>query len=406
MPHFCIKKLLKPSFLLFFPLLLSGASLDFLINNAINKHTSLQVITHKLDALSDEEALTKNFANPEISLSVSDIQLNDPTNRTLEPMQFSAINFKQKIPYFGKRDALKEKVLAKKRKLFLTLEDAKTSLRETITNKAYSIWQTQEQLRITDEYIKLTRQNIELFTSYNNTDSTSHMGIMNAELSLSQLQIKKSNLKNLLEGLYKQLNYLCETKVDTIELPTQIQKPKNTQHYLKEYQHNTQYKVKLAKLKELQADTKIKELASYIDPVVQVGYYHRQNFEDYINVGVGISLPIYGSEESKKEQSRKMALAQRSDIEDYKNRLTSKIYTLHAQLEDAYRVYTIIQKESLPQIEHMFELSSSAIVSGAELYLYVDMLERKLRLDEQSINAVASYYKTLASLDALTGDTQ
>ncbi len=406
MPRLFVKKLLQPFILLFFPLLVSGASLDSLIDNALKSHTSLEVIKHKLSAVSDEYELTKNFSNPELSLSMSDIQFNDPFDRSLEPMQFSAINLKQKIPYFGKRDALSNKVDAKKEKILYSLKDAKVKLIQAIKIKAYTLWQVEEQLRITNEYIRLTNQNIELFTAYNNTDSQSHMSIMSAELSLSQLQIKKSNLNSLKEAVLKQLSYLTAQDVTSIELSPQIEQPKNIQTYLESVEANTLYKQKQAYKKELEADVKIKKLQSYVDPVVQVGYFHRQSFEDYLNIGVGFSLPIYGSEDSKQERSRKMMLAQNSEVSDYKNLVISKIYKLYAQLQDSYRVYNIIQKESLPQIEHMFDLSSSAIKNGAELYLYIDMLERKLKLDEQSIKAVASYHKTLASLDALIGEIQ
>ncbi len=406
MPRLFVKKLLQPFILLFFPLLVSGASLDSLIDNALKSHTSLEVIKHKLSAVSDEYELTKNFSNPELSLSMSDIQFNDPLDRSLEPMQFSAINLKQKIPYFGKRDALSNKVDAKKEKIFYSLKDAKVKLIQAIKIKAYTLWQVEEQLRITNEYIRLTHQNIELFTAYNNTDSQSHMSIMSAELSLSQLQIKKSNLNSLKEALLKQLSYLTAQDVTNIELSPQIEQPKNIQTYLQSVEANTLYKQKQAYKKELEADVKIKKLQSYVDPVVQVGYFHRQSFEDYLNIGIGFSLPIYGSEDSKQERSRKMMLAQNSEVSDYKNLVISQIYKLYAQLQDSYRVYNIIQKESLPQIEHMFDLSSSAIKNGAELYLYIDMLERKLKLDEQSIKAVASYHKTLASLDALIGEIQ
>ncbi len=405
MPHL-FKKLKKLSILLFSPLFLSGASLDTLIQNALNSHSSLEVITHKLSTISEEKELAYNFENPELSLSISDIQLGDISNRSIEPMQFTSINFKQKIPYFGKRDALAKKIDAKKELIALDLSDAKVKLTQLIKITAYSIWQVEKQLGITQEYIKLTQQNIELFSAYNTTDTSAHMGIMNAELSLSQQQIKKSNLLSLKEGLYKELGYLCNAEVTSIGLDTEVQKPKSVESFIKLLEQNTRYRYNEAKSKELQADVEYKELQKYSDPVVQVGYYHRQSFEDYINVGIALSLPLYGSENAQEQIARKLLLSQKSEQTDFKELLTSKIHKLYTQLQDSYRVYNIIQKESLPQVAHMFELSGSAISSGADLFLYTSMLEKKLKLEAQSINAQANYFKTLASLDALTGATQ
>lgn len=58
----------------------------------------------------------------------------------------------------------------------------------------------------------------------------------------------------------------------------------------------------------------------------------------------------------------------------------------------------------MPQIEHLFELVDSSIKSGDTLFEYIDMLNKKLKLEEQLIQVTAEYNKTKASLDALTGE--
>ncbi|WP_373001608.1 TolC family protein [Sulfurimonas sp.] len=397
---------MKALALLLLPLLLSATSLSTLIESAKVNHTSLEVIQKRLSAIDNEYEVSRNFADPELSLSISDIQLNDPTNRSIEPMQYTALNVKQKIPYFGKRDAQSKKVDAKKQKVGFTLEEAKVKLVKSIKLTAYSIWQIEEQLKITDDYIKLTRQNIELYTAYSTSDTKAHMGIMSAELSLSQLKIKRSRLQSLLIGLYKKVSYLSAMDVKSIELSMEMRQPDELAYYLDATNESSAYKIKEALVKEADADIKVKELAKNVDPFVQVGYFYRESFEDYMNVNVGFALPIYGTQDSKEEASRKLSLATKSDVVDFKNSLDSKIIEYYAALQDSYRVYTIIEKESLPRIEHMFDLTNSSIKSGSDLFIYIELLAKKLKLDEQSIGAVASYYKATASLDALIGAQQ
>ncbi len=395
---------MKAFIVLTFPLLLWSTSLSSLIENAKATHTSLSAIEKRLSAVDNEIEVARNFADPELSLSISDIQFGDPTNRSLEPMQYTALNFKQKIPYFGKRDASSKRVEAKKQKLGFTLQEAKVKLIESIKITAYSIWQVEEQLKITDEYIKLTRQNIELYTAYTTSDTKAHMGIMSAELSLSQLKIKQSKLQGFLDGLYKRVSYLSAMDIKSVELSMEVKRPKELIYYLEATPKNSAYKVKEAIVKEAQADIKIKELASNVDPFVQVGYYYREAYEDYVSVNVGFSLPIYGTQSSNEEASRKLSLATKSEVVDFKNSLKSKIGEQYAALQDSYRVYNIIEKESLPQIEHMFDLTNTSIKSGSELFIYIDLIAKKLLLDEQSIQAVGAYYKATASLDALIGE--
>lgn len=397
---------MKAFILLFLPLLLSATSLSTLIESAKANHTSLDAIEKRLSAVDNEYEVSRNFADPELSLSVSDIQLRDASNRSIEPMQYTALNLKQKIPYFGKRDAASKKVEAKKQKISLTLEDAKVQLVKAVKLTAYSIWQIEQQLKITDDYIKLTRQNIELYTAYSTSDTKAHMGIMSAELSLSQLKIKHSKLQSQLTGLYKKLGYLSAMDVKSVELSMEMRQPDDLAYYLEATDESSAYKAKVAMVKEADADVKVKELAKNVDPFVQVGYFYREAFEDYMNVNVGFALPIYGTQDSKEEASRKLFLATKSEAADFKNSLDSQISEYYAALQDSYRVYTIIAKESMPQIEHMFDLTNTSIKSGSDLFMYIDLLAKKLLLDEQSIKAVASYYRATASLDALIGAQQ
>ena len=386
------------------PLLLFGIELSELIEYAKNKHTSLKVIEQKLSSIDNEYEISRNFDDPTLSLSMSDIQFDDPSNRSIEPMQYTAINFKQKIPYFGKLDAKSEKVSAKKELVSLTLDKIKVKLVKEIKIISYSIWQKEKELKIIDEYIKLTKQKIELYSAYGSSDSKSHMSIISAEMALSELKIRQSKLSSALVGFYKKLSYLSAIEVKTIELDMLVSKPKDINFYIETKNTNISYKIKKAILKVADKDVKIQELSSYIDPVVQVGYYHRNSYEDYANIGVSFSLPIYGTQESQTELFRKLSLAKKSEITDFDNSLDVKIVNAHAKIKSSYEIYDIIQNQSMPQIEHMFELSSSSIKSGDELYIYLSLLEKKLSLDEKNIKIIAQYHKAQATLDALIGE--
>jgi outer membrane protein TolC len=386
------------------PIFLYATSLEKLIEHAKTSHLSLEAIKHKISAFDDVYDVSRNFANPELSLSVSDVQLNDISNRSIEPMQYTSVNFKQKIPYFGKRDADSKKIEAQKAQINMSYEDAKVKLIQTIKLSAFSVWKIEEQLKIVDEYISFTKQNIDLFSAYSVNDSSAHMNIMNSELTLSQLKIKKSKLSSALVGQYKILSYLSDMNVKSVEVDMSISKPHSVDYYLDSIESNKAYKTKEAELEVANADVKVKELSSFIDPVVQVGYYRREKFEDYVSVGVGFTLPIYGSERTKEEESRKIALSKKSETDDTKNRLKSQISTTYAELENSYNIYNILHEESIPQLEHMKNLTQNSLKSGAELFIYIQILEKKLTLDEQNIDAIFSYHKNLAILQELIGE--
>ena len=389
---------------LILPVWLLAVPLDTLIQNARNNHTSLKSIEQKISMIDNEIEISQNFSDPIVSLTLSDIQSDDISDRSIERMQYTALNFAQKIPYFGKRDALSNKIKAKKEKVTLSMYEMKVKLVREIKIAAFSIWQREEELKITDEYIKLTKQNIELYSSASTSDSKSHMSIMSAEMKLSELRIKKHKLNSILLGLYKKLSYLSEMDVKSVEMDMKIFKPNDVSEYIQIKSANLSYKIKKASLNEANKDIKVKELSSYIDPVIKVGYYHRESFDDYANIGLSFSLPIYGTQDQQEEKSRKLSLAWKNEIIDFNNLLIAQIYEVHARLTNSYEAHRIIKHESMPQIQHMFELSSSSIKSGDELFLFIELLGKKLSLDEQNIGEVATYHRNLAILDALIGE--
>lgn len=386
------------------PVWLLAVPLERLIENAKSNHVSLKSIEQRVSAIDNELVISRNFSDPIVSLTLSDIQFDDISNRSIEPMQYTALNVQQKIPYFGKRDALSNKIKAKKERVTLSLDAMKVKLVREIKMTAFSIWQREEELKITDAYIKLTKQNIELYSAFTSSDSKSHMSIMSAEMALSELKIKKSRLNSILRGLYEKLAYFSQMEVLSVEMPTTVYKPKKLEFYTQIKNTNISYKIKEATLDEAREEIKVKEMNSLVDPIVKVGYFQRNSFEDYVNIGVSFSIPVYGTQDTMTQKARKLALASKSEIADFDKLLISDISKVHSKLESSYEIHNIIQHQSMPQIEHMFDLSSSSIKSGDELFLYIELLGKKLSLDEKNIAVIAEYHRNLATLDALVGE--
>ena len=55
---------------------------------------------------------------------------------------------------------------------------------------------------------------------------------------------------------------------------------------------------------------------------------------------------------------------------------------------------TSYKDKSLPQLQHMLELSASAIEEGADLFNYTNILEQKLALEEERISIMAEFMRT------------
>lgn len=384
--------------------LIRAQTIHQLIDQSIKSHPSLQTIQHRLSAMDERIEGSQHFSNPDLSFTVNDIQFGDPVNRGLEPMQFHALNFKQKLPWFGKLDARKAFTQAQKSVIFDSYEAAKVKLALEIRMTAYTIKELEERIRIVNRYRGVAQQNIDLYTSYASTQKASHTSSMSASILLTTVKIRAEHYKAILKMQKAKLKYLIQGKVSSISDSLRITKPQSLGKYLSKLKNNPNYHMKLSQQHVADANKAIQDLNINPDPYVQLGYYNRQEFPDYATISIGVSLPLYGTEKLVSEAARKEALAASSTSLDYQYSLKSEIEIMHAKLIEAYHIYYIIEDETLPQLEHMLELTQSSIQSGGDLFAYTTLLEQKLTLEEQHTSIKAEYLRTQAKLKSLTGE--
>jgi len=383
---------------------LEAQTISQIVDKSLVNHPSLKSIEFRISAMDERIQKSQNLDNPDLSLTLNDIQFDDPLDRSLEPMQYSAIKVKQKFPWFGKRDAKKQVEIEKKTLLFHSLEVAQVSLAQRVRIDAYKLLEIQERIQILQKYITLLQQAVKLHNNYNSTESNHHSAIMATEFKLSTTKIKLERYKAIEVEQKARLEYLIQSNFKNITLKDNITKPMSLQRYLNKLEQNPNYHSALSKIKIAKANVQIKELNRYADPYLQVGYFNRQDYPDYASVSVGLSLSIYGSESLDVQASHKELLATKSQLDDYRNSLKRDIKMVYAKLQESYHIYRIIADESLPQIAHLFELNSASVESGGDLLIYIRLLSEKLQSEEQLIIAKTHYRQNSARLHALIGE--
>ncbi len=382
---------------------LQAQSIQQLITQSLKKHPSLQTIEHRLSLMDERIAISQNFSNPDLSFTINDMHFGDLTSRDLEPMQYQSVNFKQKFPWFGKLDARKTYTQAQRSVILDSYDAAKVKLAEEIRMTAYTMKELEERIHILNKYKAVAKQNIDLYTSYASTENKSHTSSMSASLLFSKIKIRSQRYKAVLKTQKARLKYLVQGNVNTVSDRLNIKRPKSLRHYLSKLHNNPRYHMTLSAKEVATANKTIQDLNINPDPYVKVGYFNRTDYPDYASVTVGFSVPLYGTEELESEAARKEVLAATSASLDFESSLKSEIETMHAKLREAYMIYDIIQNDSLPQLEHMFELTQSSIQSGGDLFAYTNLLEQKLSLEEERTSIKAEYLRTEAKLRSLTG---
>ena len=378
---------------------LYAITLDEVIADALEKNPSLESISHRISANKSNIDVSNQFSNPEISYTDNTIDEN-------QAMSQRTISVKQKLPYFGKRESMQKVARAQEGVLQENLEQARASLVNAIKIQAYNVWELENLYKIICDYEDLTRQNINLFESYSMTSDDQHMGIMSAELTLSDLRIQKSALNAQINSAYARLSYLAAFEVRGLILNLEVEDMQGSAEMEKGLQNNHNITLKEKEVQKIQASAETAELNNYPDLSLIGGYSYRKNFDNYWTFGLGLSLPIYGTEDYKEEEVRKLVLSAQSLKEDTKKAVSAEFQRAYSQMKSAYETYHIVHDEALPQVAHMFELTSSSISTGGDLFKYIGILVQKLQLEQKSIAAVSSYNKAKAKISELSGELQ
>jgi len=392
-----VKNLLIGAFLLAGSL--QAMSLSEVIEASLSKSPSLEVINARLEANKQNIDIADQFDNPQLLLTKNTID-------AAQPMSQSVITFKQKLPYYSKREKRADVAVAEEKVLQEKLGAAQVKLVERIKNEAYTIWELRELEAIIDEYITLTKQNINLYESYTSVSDNQHMGIMKAELSLSDLEVQKTTLDAKIYTAYARLSYLAATKVKSLNIDLKISNKPNLTALKASLNSNPDIMIQEREISKQSAKVELADINNYPDFTLLAGYAYREKHDNYFNFGVGISLPMYGTEDAKEEEQRALLLAKKSQKSDTVLAITSQVEIYYAQMLASYKIYHIIQDAALPQVAHMFQLSSSSISTGSDLFKYIDVLFAKLDLEKKSINAVANYKRSEAQIAALKGETK
>jgi cobalt-zinc-cadmium efflux system outer membrane protein len=378
---------------------LLALTLPELIDMSLQNNPSLEAIQKRIEANKKATQLSSQFSNPELLLTAN-------TLKNSEPMSQTQLTLKQNIPFFGKRDA-KEKIgLAEDELLEVKLKAAKAELVSEIKKEAYTLWRLRETSKIIDAYIALTQDNIELYESYSAMGEKEHMGIMKAQLSLSALRVQKSALKMKIDATLWRLSYLSAHTLCELTVELKMGSKPELATLLQSLVNNPDIAMQTKEIQKQQAKVQLASKENYPDINLIAGYAYRENFDDYLNFGVGVSLPIYGRESLVEQEARSMALVLEQQKKDVELEVSAELQIYYSQLLSAYEIYHIIQDGALPQVKHMLELSNSSFSTGGDLFKYIDVIFSKLDLEQKSINAVVDYNLALAKVAQLAGETK
>ncbi len=382
----------------------AGDSVDRLIANALHVHPSLAALRAKLDAADAKIAQSGLWENPMLSFSITDIRIDNPLRRTLEPMQTHTLSLKQRIPLPETLESKTAIERSKKTALVATLDGAKLRLAESIRITVASIAETDALIALLRRYQKLLQKNRALYNDYMQLAADAQMQSLSASLMIKRFQSKIEMLRGKRRSQMALLRYLSAQKSLRLHPKLRLSRLKRLRYYLARLHRSPRLQKSDAELAQGRAVLHLRTLQRRPDPYLSISYANRFYYRDYLSIGVGVSLPIYGREERRIEEAKALLLAKQEHYSDTEAKLRSEIVETYRLLQGYRRELRVLRDANAKQITAMHRLSLDAIESGEDLISYTKVLQEALDIERETIAVKAAYMKAFAKLHTLTGE--
>jgi outer membrane protein TolC len=146
--------------LLFFALAISvyGSEVQTLIDTAYKNNPTLKKL--ELQIQSNEYNIKNStlYKNPVFSIGMNDINIDEPSDRTLEPMQTQYISISQEITDSDKLEQKEQIIRINKKILQRVLKDKKDQIAKDIYSIAFSINELEKKIKLNQDKIKNTQK--------------------------------------------------------------------------------------------------------------------------------------------------------------------------------------------------------------------------------------------------------
>jgi len=382
---------MKKVFLLCFVYSLSYAqTIETLIQKAYENNYNLKAMDKEVEISKQNSISSREWDNPTLSLGLSDLQLDDMTNRKKEPMQTQFIMLTQNIPLNNKK-ALSYDISIEKEKLSSINKDIqKAKIASIITTLSYKTLLQDKFLHLLEKKVANLKKMKSLTRAYQ-MDAEQSLFI---ELEMLKLQNKKESIKEKRESLLKTIEKLTLLEVVRIDESLDVKD-------ISDLDISNHPKVKLLEqqIEVAKKESKLNKAKKVSDIKVSGGYYQRDARDDYMNISFSMPLAIGESENveivKSKIKIKKLQLLLKDTINSFEN----DIKILKQKEDKAIKNHDRYKKSFIPKQRKIIRLIKQK--SSLNKATMIDVLKAKnslFTLQELALKEIGEYFEAYGKL--------
>lgn len=365
-------------------------SIETLIQSAYKNNYTLKIMQKDININTQNLKNSDSWDNPVLSVGLTDLQLDQIDDRTLEPMQTQYITLSQKIPLANKKGILKDISKQKIKLSSLALDDKKAKISSDITLLAYQSVIIDEKLKLIKKRVTNLKKMKKLTLAYQEDADKSLM----IDLKVLKLDNKVQTLK------FKQEEIIQKIQKFTVEPISNIDANLNFKS-LPKIDLNNNSKLALVKQQIEIAKKRVTLMKAKRTPDLKVsgGYFQRDNRDDYLNLSFAMPLPIGDSEEVEVIKSQLAVNKMEYSLNNLLNNFENEIKSLQIKAKKAHKNYTRLNQEILPKQQKIIKLLKTKNRMGKiKLTEVLKSSNTSLDIEELALLELQEYFEAYARL--------
>jgi cobalt-zinc-cadmium efflux system outer membrane protein len=372
----------------------------------------LQAARMRADAAEQRIAQSGAWPDPQLTLGLMNRPLVD-LGSTAQPMTMNSITLAQRFPWPGKLGFGEARAEHLARADSLEAAEVEQRLLARVKSVYYQLAFMDRALIVMDQTRQLLRDFLEVSSALYAVGSGLQQDVLQAQVSIAQMTEDITVMEQDRIAMAARLNALLGREatipVESLQLPA----PGATLPAVEELMDTALARrpaLSAARQRVLAAEAgyRAARRALYPDIMVSVGYGQRPQFDDFVSVMVGISVPLFAGSRQlpQRREMQAMRLAEEARERDLYNETFAQLAELRAQAERARNLSDLYATSVLPQAQAAVESALSAYRVGRIDYTTLVVNEMTVnRYQIESVRLTAEYHRAVAQVEAILGTT-
>jgi outer membrane protein TolC len=398
-----------------FAVSVGAATLDDLVNQALTANPEVKASAARWEMFTQKARAAGSFDDPMIMLGIDSGLVRDPFNLDRDMETSKVIGISQMVPFFGKRDLMREAAIHESEATRWEVEERKLELAAMVKESWYQLYFTDQSLVALERSIANLDNLVRFVETMYGVGQARQADVLRVQVERSKMEEMRLTLRQQRRSLEAGLNALLYRPtatavpiIESVELTPATLDALELERLAEE--KRPLLRAMASRIGKAKAERALADKEFYPDFTLAFEYMQKDSLMDdpgydMYNASVSFNLPLQRERRhamvAESDASRRMA---EEELNMTRNRIRQNIADLLAQLERDRTMASLYREGIIPQSAAAVESALSAYRAGKGEFMQVlDSRMSLLSVERDYYRAVADHQMELARLEATVG---